>query len=89
MGESKKSYSPRIYGGNVSQYIIVQHRIEKDKDGVPKITEAILTHPDTKKNAMYRLVKWKGALELENIRIREATSDDYKHLYKRKRKKKD
>ncbi len=86
MGESKKSHSPRIHGGNVSKYVIVQHRIENDKNGTPSITEVILTHPDTKKNAMYRLFKWKRALEMESIRVREATKDDYKQLRRRKKK---
>ena len=77
MGESKKSYSPRIHGGNVKKYVIVQHRIENDKNGVPKIKEVLLAHPDTKKNAAHRLFKWKNILEMENLRLREAEKGDY------------
>ena len=70
MGESKKSYSPRIQGGNVSKYVIVQHKVENDKNGVPKVREVLLAYPDTKKNAQYRLIKWKSILEMENLRLR-------------------
>ena len=85
MGESKKSYSPRIHGGNVSKYVIVQHKVENDKNGVPKVREVLLAYPDTRKNAQYRLIKWKSILEMENLRLREATREDFP---KKTRKKK-
>ena len=83
MGKSKKSYSPRIHGGNVKKYVIVQHRIENDKNGKPMVKEVLLAYPDLKKNAERRLFTWKSVLEIENLRIREAQKEDY-----RKRKKK-
>ena len=84
MGESKKSDSPRIHGGNVSKYVIVQHRVENDKNGVPKVKEVLLAYPDTKKNAEYRLIKWKSILEMENLRLREATKEDFPKKRKKK-----
>ena len=84
MGESKKSYSPRIHGGNVSKYVIVQDRIETNKDGVPQVTEVLLAYPDIMKNAKHRLFKWKTILEMENLRLREATKADYRKRRKKK-----
>ena len=84
MGTSKKSYSPRIHGGNVSKYVIVQDRIETDKDGVPQVKEVLLTHPDTEKNTKHRLFKWRTILEMENLRIREATRADNPRRRKKK-----
>ncbi len=84
MGKSKKSYSPRIHGGNVSKYVIVQDRIETDKDGVPQVKEVLLAHPDTEKNTKHRLFKWRTILEMENLRIREATRADNPRRRKKK-----
>tara|TARA_R100000315_G_scaffold57439_1_gene32095 strand:+ start:25 stop:279 length:255 start_codon:yes stop_codon:yes gene_type:complete len=84
MGESKKSHSPRIHGGNVSKYVIVQDRIETDKDGVPQVKEVLLAHPDTEKNTKHRLFKWRTILEMENLRIREATRADNPRRRKKK-----
>ncbi len=69
----------------MSKYVIVQHKVENDKNGVPKVREVLLAYPDTKKNAEHRLFKWKNILEMENLRIREATKEDFP---KKKRKKK-
>tara|TARA_R100001163_G_C4864471_1_gene69226 strand:+ start:63 stop:362 length:300 start_codon:yes stop_codon:yes gene_type:complete len=98
MGKGEEPYSPRIHGGNVSEvwkkkwksskyyqetkYVIVQHRIENDKNGKPMVKEVLLAYPDLKKNAERRLFTWKSVLEIENLRIREAQKEDY-----RKRKK--
>ncbi len=84
MGESEKSYSPRIQGGNVSKYVIVQDRIETNKDGVPPVKEVLLAHPDTERNAKHRLFKWKSILEMENLRIRKATRADNPKSRKKK-----
>ena len=100
MGKSKKSYSPRIHGGNVSEvwekkwksskyyqetkYVIVQDRIEHDSDSVPQVKEVLLAYPDTEKNAKHRLFKWKTILEMENLRLREATKADYRKRRKKK-----
>ena len=84
MGESKKSYSPRIHGGNVKKYVIVQNRIEVDEDGTPKVNEVVLAYPDSEKNATRRLFRWRRVLEMENIRIREATKEDYPKKRKKK-----
>ena len=69
----------------MSKYVIVQHKVENDKNGVPKVKEVLLAYPDTKKNAQYRLIKWKSILEMENLRLREATREDFP---KKTRKKK-
>tara|TARA_B100000519_G_C14130294_1_gene384866 strand:+ start:426 stop:641 length:216 start_codon:yes stop_codon:yes gene_type:complete len=71
----------------VSKYVIVQHKVENDKNGVPKVKEVLLAHPDTEKNAKHRLFKWKTILEMENLRIREATKEDYPKARKKKKKK--
>ena len=84
MGKGEEPYSPRIHGGNVSKYVIVQHRVENDKNGVPKVKEVLLAYPDTKKNAEYRLIKWKSILEMENLRLREATKEDFPKKRKKK-----
>ena len=83
---ASSSDSPRIHGGNVSKYVIVQDRIETNKDGVPQVKEVLLAHPDTEKNAKHRLFKWKTILEMENLRLREATKADYPKARKKKKK---
>ena len=66
------------------KFVIVQDRIEHDSNGVPQVKEVLLAYPDTKKNAQYRLVKWKSILEMENLRIREATKEDFPKRRKKK-----
>ena len=50
----------------------------------PKVKEVLLAYPDTKKNAEYRLIKWKSILEMENLRLREATREDFPKKRKKK-----
>jgi esterase/lipase superfamily enzyme len=85
LGTSDEPKSTRIQGGSVSKYVIVQHKIENDKNGVPKIKEVLLAHPDTEQNVKKRLFKWRTILEMENLRIRDAQPEDYPK--KRKKKK--
>lgn len=59
------------------RYVIIQNRIEPDENGVPKITEVLLAHPDTEENAKRRIMKWKASLEMQNLRLRRAVSEDY------------
>ncbi len=66
------------------QYVIVQHRIENDPKGVPKIKEALLAYPDSEENTKRRIFKWKTVLEVPNIRMREALKDDYRKKRKKK-----
>lgn len=68
--------------------VIVQDRIEHDSNGVPRVKEVLLAHPDVEKNAKIRLFKWKNILEMENLRLREATKADYPKRRKSKKKKK-
>jgi hypothetical protein len=68
----------------VSKYVIVQDRIETNKDGVPQVKEVLLAHPDTERNAKHRLFKWKSILEMENLRIRKATRADNPKSRKKK-----
>mgnify|MGYP001162587184 CR=1 FL=1 len=72
---------------STTQYVIVQHRIENDKDGAPKIKEVLLAYPDTKANASKRLFKWRTILEMTNLHLRPATKQDYRKKSKPKRKK--
>ena len=67
------------------KFVIVQDRVQIDENGVPQVEEVLLAHPDTEKNAKHRLFKWKTILEMENLRLREATKADYP---KKRRKKK-
>jgi hypothetical protein len=67
-----------------AKYVIVQDRIETNKDGVPQVTEVLLAYPDIMKNAKHRLFKWKTILEMENLRLREATKADYRKRRKKK-----
>ena len=69
------------------KFVIVQSRIEHDSNGVPQVKEVLLAHPDTEKNAKHRLFKWKTILEMDNIRLREATREDYPKARKKKKKK--
>ncbi len=68
------------------KFVIVQDRIEHDSNGVPQVKEVLLAHPDTEKNAKHRLFKWKTILEMENLRLREATKADYPKARKKKKK---
>ena len=68
------------------KFVIVQDRIEHDSNGVPEVKEVLLAHPDTEKNAKHRLFKWKTILEMENLRLREATKADYPKAKKKKKK---
>ena len=85
MVASSKSKSTRLSGGNV-KFVIVQDRIEHDSNGVAEVKEVLLAHPDTEKNAKHRLFKWKTILEMENLRLREATKADYPKARKKKKK---
>jgi|2_EtaG_2_1085320.scaffolds.fasta_scaffold00318_28 hypothetical protein len=71
--------------GTAERYVIIQNRIEPDENGVPKITEVLLAHPDTEENAKRRIMKWKASLEMQNLRLRRAVSEDYPKKHKRKR----
>ena len=68
-----------------NQYVIVQHRIDTDKKGVPRIREALLAYPDSESNAKKRVFKWKTILEIPNIRIRKATPEDRRKRSKKKK----
>ena len=68
------------------KFVIVQDRIEHDSNGGPQVKEVLLAHPDTEKNAKHRLFKWKTILEMENLRLREATKADYPKARKKKKK---
>ena len=68
----------------MSKFVIVQDRIETDKNGVPQVKEVLLAHPDTERNTKHRLFKWKTILEMENIRIRKATRADKPKSRKKK-----
>ena len=72
-----------LSGGNV-KFVIVQDRVETDSDGVPKVTEVVLAYPDSKQNAKVRMLKWKNILEMENLRLRKATKEDYPKRRKKK-----
>jgi hypothetical protein len=67
------------------QYVIVQHRIETDKKGVPRVREVLLAYPDSEFNAKKRIFKWKRILEIPNIRIRKATPEDRRKRSKKKK----
>jgi hypothetical protein len=69
------------------KYVIVQDRLKQDKKGGLKSSEVLLAYPDTLSNAKMRLGKWQRILEIENIRMRKATMDDYPKTKKQKRKK--
>jgi hypothetical protein len=84
MVASSQLKSTRLSGGNVSKYVIVQDRIETNKDGVPQVKEVLLAYPDTERNAKHRLFKWKSILEMENLRIRKATRADNPKSRKKK-----
>ena len=68
-----------------NQYVIVQHRIDTDKKGVPRIREALLAYPDSESNAKKRVFKWKTILEIPNIWIRKATPEDRRKRSKKKK----
>jgi hypothetical protein len=70
------------------KYVIVQDRLTQDKKGGLKSSETVLAYPDTLPNAKMRIAKWQNILEMKNIRIRQATMDDYPKTKKQKRKKK-
>ena len=84
MVASSQLKSTRLSGGNVSKFVIVQDRIETDKNGVPQVKEVLLAHPDTERNTKHRLFKWKTILEMENLRIRKATRADKPKSRKKK-----
>jgi hypothetical protein len=69
------------------KYVIVQDRLSQDKKGGLKSSEVVLAYPDTLTNARMRLSKWQRILEIENIRIRKATMDDFPKTRKQKRNK--
>ena len=69
------------------KYVIVQDRLSQDKKGRLKSSEVVLAYPDTLTNARMRLSKWQRILEIENIRMRKATMDDYPKTKKQKRNK--
>tara|TARA_R100001129_G_scaffold166128_1_gene133117 strand:+ start:1064 stop:1351 length:288 start_codon:yes stop_codon:yes gene_type:complete len=70
-----------------AKFVIVQDRIKKNDDGVPQVTEVVLTYPDIIENVKPRLLKWKNILEMENIRLREATKADKPKRRKKKKTK--
>ena len=67
--------------------VIVQDQITHDSNGVAQVKEVLLAHPEDEKNAKIRLFKWKTILEMENLRLREATKADYPKKRKAKKKK--
>jgi len=69
------------------KYVIVQHRIQPDKNGVPKIEEVVLAYPDTHINARKRVQRWRAVLEMTNVRLREAMPEDYRKRSKPRKKK--
>jgi hypothetical protein len=69
------------------KYVIVQDRLTQDKKGRLKSSEVVLAYPDTLTNARMRMSKWQRILEIENIRMRKATMDDYPKTKKQKRNK--
>ena len=69
------------------KYVIVQDRLTQDKKGRLKSSEVVLAYPDTLTNAKMRMSKWQRILEIENIRIRKATMDDYPKTKKQQRNK--
>ena len=69
------------------KYVIVQDRLTQDKKGGLKSSEVVLAYPDTLSNAKMRMGKWQSILGIENIRMRQATMDDYPKTKKQKRKK--
>ena len=69
------------------KYVIVQDRLSQDKKGGLKSSEVVLAYPDTLINARMRMSKWQRILEIENIRMRKATMDDYPKTKKQKRNK--
>ena len=69
------------------KYVIVQDRLSQDKKGGLKSSEVVLAYPATLTNARMRLSKWQRILEIENIRIRKATMDDFPKTRKQKRNK--
>ena len=69
------------------KYVIVQDRLTQDKKGRLNSSEVVLAYPDTLTNAKMRMSKWQRILEIENIRIRKATMDDYPKTKKQKRNK--
>lgn len=89
MGEKSPTRKQRIQGDNLMniKYVIVQDRLTQDKKGGLKSSEVILAYPDTLINAKSRMSKWKSILEIENIRMRKATMDDYPKAKKQKRSK--
>jgi hypothetical protein len=70
------------------KYVIVQDRLAQDKKGGLKSSEVVLAYPDTLSNAKMRMGKWQSILGIENIRMRQATMDDYPKTKKQKRMKK-
>ncbi len=67
--------------------VIVQDQITHDSNGVAQVKEVLLAHPADEENAKIRLFKWKNILEMENLRLREATKADYPKRRKTKKKK--
>ena len=59
------------------KYVIVQDRVSYDENGTASVEEVLFAYPDTEKNAKHRLFKWKPILEMENLRLRDATKADY------------
>ena len=86
MGESQKPTNPGFQGSNMTnQYVIVQHRIDTDNKGIPRIREVLLAYPDSESNAKKRAYKWKMILEIPNLRIRKATPEDRRKRSKKKK----
>ena len=69
------------------KYVIVQHRIQPDKNGVPKVEEVLLAYPHTHTNTRKRVQRWRAVLEMTNVRLREAMPEDYRKRSKPKKKK--
>jgi hypothetical protein len=71
-----------------TKYTIVQDVLSQDKKGTLSASEVVLAYPDTLVNAKTRLLKWQNILEIDNIRLRQATMNDYPKTKKQKRKEK-
>lgn len=66
------------------KYVIVKDELSQNKSGKLSLAEVVLAYPDTLSNAKMRLGKWKNILGIENIRVRQATMNDYPKTKKQK-----
>jgi hypothetical protein len=68
------------------KYVIVKDELSQNKSGKLSTTEVVLAYPDTLPNAAVRIKKWKNVLGIENIRLRQATMNDYPKTKKQKKR---